>query len=151
MRLLNKDVLSAIVLLAVSAVVYLETAGLNEMSAVFPRSIGLLLGVLSVIYLVFSLLKPSASGLWEGTNKGRLAAAAAGIAAYAGLIWLSGFLIASILMMFSFISLLGGRESRRPLRLLQAGAIAILVSGFFFVLFKYVFIVPLPVGILFGA
>lgn len=93
-----------------------------------------------------------ASIICESPDKGseaaswkRAADAGAGIAAYTALIWVCGLLLASIVMMFGFIVLLG--DAGKPgQRLLKAGILSVLLSGIFYLLFA----VPLPSGILFG-
>ncbi|VEF47408.1 Uncharacterised protein [Bacillus freudenreichii] len=51
------DLITSLTLLAISFITLWKTSGLSEMSSVFPRTIGILLLLLSLIYLIVTLVK----------------------------------------------------------------------------------------------
>jgi hypothetical protein len=149
MHRLTKDVISAVVLVIISGVVLWETSGLNEMSAVFPRTIGYILLVLSLFYLVKSIAKPTYEKVFEGTDKRKVLVMSLGVLIYAVLIWIIGFLIASLCYLFSIIWYLQGAKEEPKRRIFRAGIASLSVSVGFYFIFKFLLNVPLPLGILF--
>lgn len=150
MRRLTYDVYIALILLCVSGIVFRETSRLNPMSAVFPRTIGYILFVLSIYYLVQSIWKASHEPIFAGVDRRRVAIMCAFLIGYTGLIWLIGFLIASILFIFVVVWYLQEKNVSFKLKLYRAASCSLLISIGFYSLFKYVFIVPLPTGLLFS-
>jgi hypothetical protein len=149
MHRLTKDVISAVVLVIISGVVLWETSGLNEMSAVFPRTIGYILLVLSLFYLVKSIAKPTYEKVFEGTDKRKVLVMSIGVLIYAVLIWIIGFLVASLCYLFSIIWYLQGKQEGPKKRIFRAGIASLSVSVGFYFIFKFLLNVPLPLGILF--
>lgn len=150
MKRMSKDVIIAIVLLFISGVVLWETKDLNKMSADFPKTIGYILLLLSIYYLIVSLMKPNFEKVFASINKTRIAFMCLGMVIYAFFIWLIGFLLASLLFMSFFVWYLQGPQDNQKRRVLLAGISSLIVISGFYSLFKYVFAVPLPVGLIFG-
>lgn len=67
------------------------------MSYVFPRTIGIILLLLSIVYLIKSFIKPDQRKLFAGIDKRKVAVMSLGMVGYVILIGIFGFLIASIL------------------------------------------------------
>lgn len=152
MQRVNYNTLSSIILMVVAGIAIWETRGLSEMSYVFPRTIGIILLILSMGYLIKSLIKPAQSKLFEGIDKGKVFVMSLSMIGYVVLIILLGFLIASLLFIGSLTWYLqqDNEEKSSQARIVHASISSIGVSVFFFVLFRYVFLVPLPSGILLG-
>lgn len=149
MRKLTNDMYIAFILIIISGVVLWETSGLNKMSAVFPRTIGYILLVLSIIYMITSIMKPTYEKAFEGIDRKKVAVMSLGILLYAVLIWIFGFLIASLCYIFSFVWYLQGDLSVPKKRLMRAVVASIGVTIVFFIIFKFLLNVPLPLGLLF--
>lgn len=125
-----------------------KTMGLNETSYLFPRTVGLVLLFLSMVYLVSLFIKNGHQKLFEHINKRQLFVIGLGMIGYVALIGLLGFLVASIIYLSSFTwYLMGGEDKPRNIKVFYSAWSAMAVSLFFFVIFRYIFNVPLPVGI----
>ncbi|MFZ4451256.1 tripartite tricarboxylate transporter TctB family protein [Salibacterium aidingense] len=119
----------------------------NTMSAVFPILILGLLLLFSIVYLMVSLFK--AGQQEEETSKifsREALMTSLGLLGYILLIWLIGFLLASLLFLGIMTWYLqGGYVSGRK-RLVNAAGSSIAVTVVFFLLFRYIFLVQLPTG-----
>ncbi|RST60285.1 tripartite tricarboxylate transporter TctB family protein [Siminovitchia terrae] len=144
------DLISSFLLLFISLVGLWETRGLSEMSYIFPRTVCIILFLLSFIYFIKSLFKKEAADYFINVRKRKVIQVASGMVCYFILISFIGFLPASIIYLAASIWILpkeGNTKSRRLL-LFQALFISIVFSTTFYVLFRYVFNVPLPEGLL---
>lgn len=150
MKRLSRDVYIAMVLLFISGVVLWETSSLNKMSAVFPRTIGYILLVLSLYYLVFSLFKPNYDKVFATIDKKRVSTICFSFVGYTFFIWLIGFLLASLIFMFVTVWYLQNQGEEPKRKTFRAGFCSLLVTFGFYSLFKFIFVVPLPAGIIFG-
>ncbi|WP_010531645.1 tripartite tricarboxylate transporter TctB family protein [Lentibacillus jeotgali] len=152
MQRVNYNTISAFILVIVAGIAIWETRDLSEMSYIFPRTIGIILLLLSIAYLINSLIKPKHNKLLEGIDKRKVAVMSAGMISYVILIGLVGFLIASM-MFIGFLTWYLQRDNQGKsgrAKIADAAIGSISVSVLFFVLFRYVFLVPLPTGLLFG-
>lgn len=136
----------ALALIIISVIALWETRGLNEMSAVFPQVIAGIMLFLSAIYLIKSFIVIDDSKVFTGIDKKRVSTMFIGLGIYTFLIWLIGFLLASVIYITFFVWYLQEKETRR---LSKAAISSVLFCTGFFLLFKYVLAVPLPTGILF--
>lgn len=134
----------------ISIIALVKTEGLSQMSALFPQIIASILLGCSVIYLIVSLIKPTHDKAFEGLNGKRIITFLAGLCLYVLLIWIVGFLISSILMLGFFIWFLQGDKFSTRRRVIFAGGCSIGITVVFYVLFKVVFLVPLPPGLFFS-
>ncbi|RST76280.1 tripartite tricarboxylate transporter TctB family protein [Siminovitchia acidinfaciens] len=143
------DLITSLTLLAISFITLWKTSGLSEMSSVFPRTIGILLLLLSLIYLIVTLVKKTSESYFKSTNRRKVILISLGMAGYVVFISLIGFLLASIVYLSSVMWLLQKEETtQRGLSiLLKSVLFSILFSTAFYLLFRYVFIVPLPEGL----
>lgn len=146
MQRINHDTLAAIGVMILSIIALWETRGLSEMSYIFPRTVGVLLFVLSIIYLLSSVWKGKPGNLLEGIQKRTVLVFVIGVVGYAILIPTIGFLWASIVFMGVISWYLQKEQHQKNLakKLLHSGLSAILFSTGFYLLFHYVFMVPLP-------
>ncbi|MBB6453670.1 heme O synthase-like polyprenyltransferase [Salirhabdus euzebyi] len=152
MQRVNHDIVSSIIFIFVAAFALWETRGLSEMSYVFPRTAGIILLVCSIIFFIKSIIKKEDKKAFDDINKRKVMVMSLGMIGYLIVIGLVGFLIASIIYIWAFCFYLqrDEKEKSNKSKMLHAGITAFGVSIFFFVLFKFVFAVPLPPGIFFG-
>ncbi|PTM59493.1 tripartite tricarboxylate transporter TctB family protein [Desmospora activa] len=151
MRGINSDGITAILLMLVASIALWHTRELNEMSAAFPRTVGWILVGLSIVYFSKSFWRPRGEKRFAAVDRRRVIIATVGIVFYGALIGLIGFLWASLLYLTFFACFLQKRELQLRLRLMRAVVFAFAVGGSFYLLFRYVFVVPLPNGVLFGS
>ncbi|MBD8003921.1 tripartite tricarboxylate transporter TctB family protein [Bacillus norwichensis] len=143
------DLISSSLLLVISLAAILDTRGLSEMSYVFPRTVCIILFLLSLIYFIKSLVKNEAADYFIN-HKRKVILVTSSMVCYFILISFIGFLPASIIYLAASIWILQkeGNTKRRHLFLFQAFPISIIISSAFYILFRYVFHVPLPEGLL---
>jgi hypothetical protein len=139
----------ALIVIVVSLIALWNTWDLDPMSGIFPKVSALLLLLLGIIYLITSFFKKAEHRAFEGVDKKIVLIMSAGIAGYVFLIWLIGFLIASLIFIGGFVWYLQGSKVNWKASLLRAGLSSVVVSVGFYLLFKGVFNVPLPNGLLF--
>ena len=145
----NKDTLTAIVILLLSSVVWLGTASLSELGAVFPRAITIGLIVLSIILLINGWIKKDKTNPFTGIARSRLLPMIIALIMYVGLIPFIGFVLSSTLFLaFSFLYF--GEEKFKALIIVRQVLLAFLISIGFYSIFHYGFMVPLPTGSLLG-
>jgi len=133
------------------AVVFLwdTTNMLDSDSSVFPRAVAIAMMVLSLLLIVWHLLKPRKVGetLPAASTTRRVALVTAMLLGCAAMPWL-GFLIPGILSFFSLMYIaMYDRWTPKRMMLYPIMAVAIVVS--FYTLFGNLLQVPLPVGSLF--
>lgn len=124
-----------------------ETRDLNAMSALFPQVVGGILIGLGLFQLICSLLRPN-SGKRTSTVRWRVLLMIASMATYTVLIGVIGFLPATLVFTGWAVWVLQGREVGSFRRISRAVLFSIAVSVVCFLLFRYVFMVPFPTGIL---
>ena len=147
-RNITYDLSFALFLVLLSLAAIWKTKGLNEMSYLFPRTVGLVLLCLSMIYLAAVFVKNGDRKLFEHIHKRQLLVISLGMIGYVALIGLLVFLPASIIYLSSFTwYLMMGEEKPGNIKVFYSAWSAMAVSVFFFVLFRYIFNVPLPMGI----
>lgn len=147
-RNMSYDLVFSLVLVFLSLAAIWKTKGLNEMSYLFPRTVSIILLFLSVMYLAVVLVRKERPKLFEHIHKRQLFIISLGMVAYVVLIGLLGFLLASIIYLSVFTwYLMMGEDKPGNRRVFYSAWSAMAVSVFFFVLFRYIFNVPLPAGI----
>jgi|SRR5699024_6266546 len=155
MNIIKKtDVLSSITLIVISVIALWQTIGLTKMSYVFPRSIAIILLFLSSIYLINSIIKiirNNETSFFDGIKVKEVLIMGIGMIGYIFSIIFFGFLISSVLYM-TFVTWYLQKETKKSMKLRIAHSFvsSLLFSLFFFFLFKNVFLVPLPEGVLFS-
>jgi hypothetical protein len=145
-----KDSYVAVALILLSLVALWGTRELNEMSAVFPKTVGIILLVLSIVYLIKSIKKPDYNKVFGSIDKGRVVPMLLGMVIYVALIWAVGFFLASLFFISFFVWFLQEPGNNRMHRLTRSGLYSIGMVLVFYLVFRYVFLVPLPEGIIFG-
>ncbi|RSL33526.1 tripartite tricarboxylate transporter TctB family protein [Salibacterium salarium] len=143
---MSKDTGTALFFLVISLGGLWKTAEMNMMSAVFPILTLSLMLILSIVFLVTSILKGQEE---EGSNILTKESVVTGtsLIVYVFLIWFVGFLIASLLFIGGMTWYLQEPSLRKKTKLIRAAGSSLMVTLFFFVLFRYVFLVQLPPGI----
>lgn len=150
MQRISSDSYTALILFAIACIALWNTRDLNNMSATFPRTVGFILLGLSAVYFVTSILRPNKAKLFAEVDKRRVVSMVLGMVVYVGLMWIAGFLPASVAFIAFFVWFLQGRGKSQTSKLIRAGMFSILVGSSFYLLFRFVFLVPLPNGVLFG-
>lgn len=150
MSKITNDSYVAIVVILISLITLWQTRGLNQMSAIFPQIAGVVLLVLGVTYLLTSFRKTDSKKPFAAIETKKVISMFIGMSAYVFLIWPFGFLLTSFAFIAFFVWFLQGAEHFWRRRLLRAGVSSVIVSFGFYFLFKYIFLVPLPTGIVFG-
>jgi len=141
----NKDTLTAIVILLVSAIVWWGTGDLSAEGAVFPRAIDIVLIILGVILLIRGLIKRDKTNPFAGVSPSRLLIMMVALAIYVILIPFLGFILSSVLFL-TFASLYYGEGKLKALSILKQLLLAAAISIGFYAIFHYGFLVPLPTG-----
>lgn len=125
------------------------TRTFNTMSAVFPILILSLFLIFSIIFLIVSIYKSREQNEKENKIFSKEASiTAAALLIYIFLIWLIGFLFASLLFLGVMTWYLQDNYTSGKKRLINAAGSSVVVTVVFFLLFRYVFLVQLPTGII---
>ncbi|GAA5344984.1 tripartite tricarboxylate transporter TctB family protein [Planifilum fimeticola] len=140
----GKEPFLALLVLALGLLALWETRELNEMSAVFPQTVGGILTGLGLFYLLYSLFRPVSRKGGTAVDRRRVLLMTTAMVGYVLLIGVIGFLPATLVFTGFSAWVLQGRESAS---LSRAMLFAVVVSVGFFLLFRYVFLVPFPTGI----
>ncbi|MET3699432.1 tripartite tricarboxylate transporter TctB family protein [Bacillus oleivorans] len=146
------DVVSSVILIIIAVIALWETRGLTEMSYVFPRTVGAILLVLSIAYFILSLKKREEKKLFQDLDGKKVMVMSLSMIGYCILIGLVGFFAASLLYIgyISWWLQKGEEEKSNKRKLIHASLASVVVTVSFFILFQYIFLVPLPIGVLFG-
>jgi phosphoglycerol transferase MdoB-like AlkP superfamily enzyme len=133
----------------VSAIALWETRGLTKVSYAFPRTIAAILLMLSLVYFILSLRRRSNhKGLFPDIEKKKAVAMGIGMIGYTVAIGIFGFLISSMIYIGLFTWYLQKDvDKSNKMKVIHATACSIVFGLSFFLLFKYVFLVPLPTGL----
>lgn len=140
--------ISSMVFLLIAVASWHLAGDYTEMGGFFPKVIAVLLGLFSALQLVVCVIQKKKEQPFEGVEAKRLFPMIAGIVAYLALIFLIGFLPTSVLFLTFFFWFLG-HGSVKGMSLLKSATISILISTGFFIVFYYIFNVPLPMGMFF--
>ena len=158
MKRMNRDAITAILLLVLCGVLFWQTFYIREVpfsqvgAEVWPRVVLVLLTILSVIYLFKSLAEPPPASdqpfnlkTWLNTYKNPIICFVMFFVFMLALPYL-GMLLAGILFVFITQTLIGGAS---PRHLLVHAVIAVLSVGGMWAVFTYALRVILPAGELF--
>lgn len=148
----SKDLLTPLLFMALSIAGLFATPSMNALSLYFPLSVLILMLGLSMIYLIATLRGYICANEESDSPiiTKETSITAGSILFYIAFIWLLGFLLASILFLLFMIWYLQGASVPRPLRFKRALIASVVIALFFFCIFRYVLLVPLPVGIFFS-
>ncbi|HBV97482.1 MAG: hypothetical protein JL50_08085 [Peptococcaceae bacterium BICA1-7] len=147
--MLNSTSISSFAFLIIAAAAWYMTGDLSKMGSFFPRVIAVMMGIFAIIQIAVSLLQKKKEEPFSGIDAKRVISMVLGISLYVALIMLIGFILSGILFLAFFFWYLerGGDKSPSMARSL---ILAVLITGAFYSVFHYIFLVPLPVGMLFG-
>ncbi|MFD1705548.1 tripartite tricarboxylate transporter TctB family protein [Siminovitchia sediminis] len=143
------DLLSSCLLLLLASIILWETRGLSEVSYIFPRTVGIILLLLSSVYFVKSLVSKDTRQYFTHMDRRKIILIALSMAGYVLFIVIAGFWPASILYITVTAWYLQRDEPLKSRRRVftQSLSVAFIFSTAFYLLFRYVFFVPLPVSI----
>jgi putative tricarboxylic transport membrane protein len=143
------DRIAALLLLGICLYAWLEARTFSPLSALFPRVVVIILGALSLLLFVLSLVTPERGKVFvlvQG-NALPLALSVVMMVAWIALISLLGFLVTSLLL-FSLMTVVLERKARRPRQILVRVALVCAVTVAFYFFFDCLLLVSFPRGIL---
>lgn len=149
MSKINKDILTSLILTLVSVIILWETKGLTKISYIFPRTIGVILLIFSLMYLISSFLKPKSNHTTENKGIKNTLMMSVSMIGYFILMVIFGFLTSSLIYM-GFVSWYLQKDftnKNNTTKITHSILSSIIVSITFFLLFRIVFSVPLPEGL----
>ena len=143
---MTKDTGTAILFIVIAVCGMWSSQSFNELSSIFPVIILWIFLVLSVLYLVSSVIFSRQTEENKIFTKEFLIISIS-LFAYVFLIWITGFIIASLLFLgiatwHLQADIVSGRR-----RIINSVLSSVLVTSVFFIIFRYVLLVPLPGGI----
>ncbi|MEW6548085.1 MAG: tripartite tricarboxylate transporter TctB family protein [Spirochaetota bacterium] len=148
----QRDIIAAAIFLAFSVFMFLNSMGIksiipNEVgSGYVPRFVSVVIFILAAALLLLTLLRKKIGPTEKADEdiKGGIFTVLA-LAAYVALFETLGFLLATALYLFAQITILSNEKNRR---FLLFGIISVVVPAVIYVLFKALFHMPFPTGIL---
>ncbi|MFZ5632153.1 MAG: tripartite tricarboxylate transporter TctB family protein [Bacillota bacterium] len=147
--MLNATSISSLAFLLIAIAFWQMSGDLTEMGSFFPRVIAAMLAMFSVIQLVVSIIQRKKESPFAGIEAKNVIIMFIGIVAYVALMIFTGFLVSGILFMAFFFWYLSRIKGEKP-NFFKVILLAVAVCGGFYIVFNYVFLVPLPEGIIFG-
>ncbi|HHX50497.1 MAG TPA: tripartite tricarboxylate transporter TctB family protein [Clostridia bacterium] len=145
----NTTLVSSLVFLFIAVAAWYAAGSFSELSSFFPRVVAVIMAIFCVLQIIQSLINRQKEAPFAGVEPKRLIAMFAGIIGYVVMMVYLGFIISSILYLIFFFWLLGrGKETSTSIP--KIVLLGVGVPVFFYVLFYYIFIVPLPMGLFFG-
>ncbi len=142
----NRDLISAIVTLILAIALWPQTVNYTNFGGIFPRTVLILMALLSIFIIVKSVLKPQEEAFFQAEHPWNIM-----VVFVAGIIWVwllsvLGFAVASVLGMLFLVWFL--EKEKRSLRPTLAALVIVVVEvGLFYLFFAKLFLVPLPTGI----
>jgi putative tricarboxylic transport membrane protein len=144
----NADRISALVILGICIAFFVLSRKFTQYGALFPQVIIILLGLLALLLLVLSFVKPKGGKVFDTLEVRYLPIGISVLlmVAWAFVINVLGFLVTSLLF-FSLMAVYLGRKKTWLSILKNLAIVACVVTGFYFFFVK-VLLVPFPEGIL---
>lgn len=146
--MLNSTAVSSLAFLLIAAGAWQMAGSLTEMGAFFPQVIAAMLGLFSLMQLAISIFQKKKETPFAGIEVPRVVMMLLGIAVYVGLMTLVGYILSGIIFLAFFIWYLNSNGSSAPV--VKAILLAIAINAAFYLVFHYIFLVPLPEGLIFG-
>lgn len=140
-----RGLVTAVVMLAVSAWVIWEAQGYSELAAAFPRTVALVMALASIILIVRCLMRREAPAAVEAGSQLRRAVLLAALIGWVALIPIAGFFLASLLG-FIACGLTARYEYWPKRRWIGFVALAIAAVAMFYGVFSEILKVPFPQG-----
>jgi len=148
--LLNSTTISSLIFLLIAVAAWQLSADITESGQFFPRVIAVLMGGLALIQLLISVIQKKKETPFAGIDAKSVLIMVLGISLYVGLIIVFGFILAGIMFLGFFFWYLSRGDGDKSRSVLISFILAALVCGGFYAIFHYIFLVPLPEGIIFG-
>jgi len=150
--MVNKNTIfsTIVILLCIGAFIYINDLDLE--SRFFPQVVSVILIILNVFHLIKYARIPDQAKMFGDTRFEKLIPMAIGMVVYVATMPFVGFIIASLLFMIFFMWFLHeGRKTDNAKVFLKSVILSCIVVSVFYGIFHYLFLIPLPVGRLFGA
>ena len=119
----------------------------SPLGSVFPRTMAVVMILLSAVYVVVALARPKAPKAVEAGSPARRIALAVTLLAWALLLERVGFLVTSACA-FAVILVIANYDRWTPLRAIAYVAASALLLGGLYAVFRFVLQVPFPQGML---
>lgn len=148
--MLNSTTVSSLIFILIAVAAWQLSADLTESGQFFPRVIAVLMGGLALIQLVVGVIQKKKETPFAGIDARSVLTMALGISLYVGLIIVFGFILAGVMFLGFFFWHLSRGDGDKNRTILTSFILAALVCGGFYVIFHYIFLVPLPEGMIFG-
>jgi putative tricarboxylic transport membrane protein len=142
-----RSIVGAAAFIVVGALAIHYSSEFSPLGQVFPRTIAVLMIVLSAIYIALALLRPGGGVKPEGGSLARRLILAGTMFGWALLIRPVGFLTTSVVC-YALILVIANYDRWTPRRLLSYAASGAAVVVGLFAIFAYVLQVPFPQGVL---
>jgi len=145
---INANLVMGIVTLSIAAIAFINTQALGQYGRLFVQYTAIALATLALVTLIRGITTPSREPFFTSSQeRNRIYTGVLLLIAYLTMIPFLGFLISSVLFFCVLHLVLKiGRISKFDI--LRSACLALLVTGFLYVLFHEVLHVPLPTGYL---
>lgn len=142
----NSDLLVGIFSLVVTVAFYWATRDISRLSAIYVNYVLMILGVLSVLEIIKGLVRPERIAFFESAvERNNILVGLTILVIYLVLLPVLGFLPSSYLF-FLTMTLYLSEERFTTRNILISVALTFVVVTVFYLVFRYVLLVPLPEG-----
>lgn len=146
---MNNDRVSSIGILIVSVMAYYSVSGMSQLAALFPEVVSVIMAFFALLLLIRSFVRPKKDKWFEEADVAYLIWVVIGFVIYIILVFFIGFFMSSLVFIIFYSWLLGAK--RKSFKMIGISAIVGIVTTIsVYVIFKFVFLVPLTHGVLFG-
>jgi len=142
-----RGILGAAVAIAAGALAWYHAKEFSAMGSVFPRTVAAAMMIFAIVYIVVSVLRPSASAAPSRGSAWRRVALVAVLAAWSVLLEKVGFLATSIVC-FTAILVIANYDRWTPRSAATYAVAGAAVVGGLYAVFRFMLQVPLPEGLL---
>lgn len=140
-------IVGSAIFIVVGALALYHSREFSALGAVFPRTIAIVMMLLSAVYIAVSLLRPKAPAAQPAGSAWRRVALVAVMLLWAVLLDRIGFLATSVAA-FAVLLVIANYDRWTPRMALVYAAVAAVVIGGLYAVFRFGLQVPLPQGVL---
>lgn len=149
--MVNRDTIFSLIIILLSLGAYVQVGDLSLESRFFPRVASVILIILNLINLFKHVKQGPQDKIFAKVRLGRLITMAIGIILYLTIMIYVGFVFSSLLFMIFFMWYLNEERKNNGVKiLLKSVFLSLFVVGLFYGMFHYLFMIPLPEGLLFA-
>jgi len=148
MQMLNRDTITAVVLLFICAFSWQQVSNISKLGKFFPQVCIVILAFFSILLFFKGLKDKYDKKMFESVNLKYVRLMVVGFALYIAAIFYTGFFLASSLFLLIFGLILNSQRNGKTF--LQSALISLGATTVFYLVFSKIFCVPLPIGLIFG-